>query len=77
MKFNLFRNDKKTAKDELILFLIVVVCIGAGVAFAAKAPAFWIIDSVNMKVFGILWILVGVMLIPGLVYRLFTNDAKK
>lgn len=78
MKF-LFRNDKSTIKDELFLLLFILVCIGAGLLFYIFAPDNWIISSSTIKVFGIVWILAGVMFIPGFVYRLFSNDtnAKK
>lgn len=73
MKF-LFRNDKSTIKDELFLLLFILVCIGAGLLFYIFAPDNWIISSSTIKVFGIVWILAGVMFIPGFVYRLFSND---
>lgn len=78
MKF-LFHNDKSTIKDELFLLMFIVICIGAGVLFYIFAPNDWIISNSTIKVFGIVWILAGVMFIPGLIYRLCTNntEAKK
>lgn len=76
MKFSLFKNDKSTAKDELILFVFVAVCLVAGIYLVVKAPTFWLIEESMSKTFGVLWILVAVMFIPALIYRLFTNDKK-
>ena len=79
MKTFLFHNDKSTFRDELFLLLFIVICIGAGVLFYIFAPDDWIISNSTIKAFGIIWILVGVMFIPGFIYRLFSNDtdAKK
>ena len=76
MKRVLFHNDKSTAKDELILFLFILACIIAGTLMCVFAPANWIVSSASIKAFGVLWILIGVMFIPGLIYRLFSNDKK-
>ena len=73
MKF-LFHNDKSTVKDEFFLLMFIVICIGAGVLFYIFAPNDWIISNSTIKVFGIACILTGVMFIPGLIYRLFSND---
>ena len=73
MKF-LFHNDKSTARDELFLLLFIVICIGAGLLFYIFAPQGWIISNSTIKAFGIVWILAGVMFIPGFIYRLFSND---
>lgn len=77
MKIFLFHNDKSTVKDELYLFLFILACIGVGVLMYVFVPTNWIISDASIKVFGILWILVGVMFIPGLIYRLLTNDTTK
>lgn len=77
MKFNLFRNDKSTIKDELYLFLFILACIGAGTALVICTPSFWMITATASKAFGVLWILAGVMFVPGLIYRLSTNEIKK
>ncbi len=74
MKF-LFHNDKSTIKDELFLLVFILVCIGAGLLCYIFAPNDWIISNSTIKVFGVLWIITGVMFIPGFVYRLFSNDA--
>lgn len=73
MKF-LFHNDKSTVRDELFLLLFIVICIGAGLLFYIFAPQGWIISNSTIKAFGIVWILAGVMFIPGFIYRLFSND---
>lgn len=77
MKFSLFRNDKTTFKDELVLALIVSVSLAVGILLVVTAPSVWIIQSSATKVFGALWIMAGVMFLPGLIYRLFTNKTKK
>ena len=77
MKFSMVENDKSTYWDEVILALIVVICIGAGVALILTKPSFWIISSTLTTVLGVLIAAIGVMFIPGLIYRLLTNDKKK
>lgn len=77
MKNFLFHNDKSTVKDELFLLLFILVCIEAGVLMYIFAPTNWIISENSVKVFGILWILVGVMFMPGFIYRVWTNDISK
>ncbi len=74
MKNFLFHNDKNTVKDEFYLFLFILVCIVVGVLMYIFAPTNWIISDTSIKAFGVLWIIVGVMFIPGFIYRLFTND---
>lgn len=76
MKFGLFRNDKTTFKDELVLALIVSISLAVGILLVVTAPSVWIIRSSTTRVFGVLWIMVGVIFLPGLIYRLFTNDPK-
>lgn len=73
MKSFLFHNDKRTTKDEILLFLFIMACIGAGVLLYIFAPTDWIISNSTIKAFGIVWIIAGVMFIPGLIYRLLTN----
>lgn len=73
MKF-LFHNDKSTMRDELFLLLFIAICIGAGLLFYIFAPEGWIISNTTIKAFGIVWILAGVMFIPGFIYRLFSNE---
>ena len=73
MKFSLFKNDKTTAKDELLLLLFIIACLLIGVPLFALAPEFWIVTSSMTKIFGLVWILAAVMFVPGLIYRLMTN----
>lgn len=77
MKFNLFKNDKATIKDEICLFVFIVACIGVGAALIALAPSFWIISVASSKAFGVLWVLAGITFIPSLIYRLYTNKIDK
>lgn len=74
MKF-LFHNNESSIKDEVFLLMFILVCIGAGLLFYIFAPNDWAFFSNTIKAFGIVWILAGVMFIPGFVYRLFSNDA--
>ena len=77
MKFSLFTNDKTTIRDEIYLFIFIIACICVGAMLIIFAPSFWLISSAHTKSFGVLWVLVGVMFIPGLIYRLKTNKIKK
>ena len=74
MKFSLIKNDKSTAKDELLLFLIILVFAAVGITLIVTAPSFWFITSEFSKTFGVLWVVAAVMFVPGLIYRLMTND---
>lgn len=74
MKDFLFHNDKSTVKDELLLLLFILICIGVGLLFYIFAPNDWVISNSTIKIFGIVWILAGAMFIPGFVYRLFSNN---
>lgn len=75
MKNFLFHNNRSTIKDELFLFLFIVVCIGVGLLCYMFSPSNGFIFNSSIKTFGILWIITGVMFIPGLIYRLFTNNS--
>lgn len=77
MKNFLFHNNKNTIKDEIFLLLFILVCIGAGVLMYIYAPTNWSIAESSVKVFGVLWILIGVMFVPGFIYRVWTNDTSK
>ena len=74
MKFSLFKNDKSTYLDELFLALFIIVTAGCGVALFIIRPEVLFIKQTESTVFGVLLIITGVMFIPGLIYRLFTND---
>lgn len=71
----LFHNNESSIKDEMLLLMFILVCIGAGFLFYIFAPNNWAVSSNTIKAFGIVWILAGVMFIPCSVYRLFSNDA--
>ena len=74
MKFSLIKNDRSTVKDELLLLLFIVTCAGIGTALIVFRPTFWIITSELTECFGVAWVVVAVMFIPGLIYRLCTNE---
>ena len=76
MKFSLIHNDKSTAKDELLLALFIAVWLVCGILLIAYKPEVWFIDQVASTVFGVLCLLIAFMFVPGLIYRLFTNDKK-
>lgn len=76
MRNMLFYNDKSTIKDELFLLAFIVACIGIGVLCFVYAPEIWVISSSTVKAFGVVLVLAGIMFIPGLIYRLLTNEPK-
>lgn len=73
---NILKNDKSTVKDELILLLIILGCLLTGGLLIVCKPAFWLITNTHTVVLGVLFILMGVMFIPGLIYRLFENHRR-
>lgn len=75
MKDSLFLNGKSTVKDELLLHRFIVICIEVCLLFYSFAPECWITSNSTIKVFGIVWMLAGVMCIPGFIYRLFSKGA--
>ncbi|MBQ7833374.1 MAG: hypothetical protein IJ336_07355 [Lachnospiraceae bacterium] len=74
MKFSLFKNDKSTFWDEVILAAISLVCLAVGIVIIILKPSFWIIEASMTVTAGVLIATVGVMFIPALIYRLMTND---
>ena len=76
MKFSLIKNDKSTVKDEIILALIVIISATCGILLIKFRPSFWIIESNDSVVFGVLCMIFAAMFFPGLIYRLMTNDKK-
>lgn len=74
MKFSLFKNDKSTFWDEVILAAICLVCLAVGIVIIILKPSFWIIEASMTVTAGVLIATVGVMFIPALIYRLMTND---
>lgn len=77
MKFSIFKNDKSTMKDEIILLLIVLFFMTIGIALMVTKPSFWFIDGTDTLVFGVLMLITGIMYIPGLIYRFMENDTEK
>ncbi|MBD5547067.1 MAG: hypothetical protein HDQ97_06670 [Lachnospiraceae bacterium] len=76
MKFSLIHNDKSTAKDELFLALFIAFCLVCGILLVVYKPTFWFIGQSDSTVFGVLCLILALMFIPGLIYRLMTNDKK-
>ena len=77
MGFSLMKNDKSTFVDEIILGLISVVCLAVGILLIKIRPEFWIIEEHITGVLGVMITLTGVMFLPCLIYRLFTNELPK
>ena len=73
---NIFKNDKTTVKDEIYLGLFILSFIVLGAIICYFKPSFFIISESTSLVFGILLIVIGVIFVPSLVYRLFTNDKR-
>lgn len=76
MKFSLFKNDKSTARDELVLLGMIAVLLAVGIPLFVLRPAFWIIKQSLSMGMGVLLTVTGLAFIPGLIYRLLTNDKK-
>lgn len=74
MKFSLIKNDKSTFVDEIIMAIMIIITITVGVLLIKFHPAFWMIGENDTIVFGMLIAVFGVMFIPALIYRLFTNE---
>lgn len=77
MKNILFKNDKSTVKDEVFLGIFIVACLGLGGMIYAYAPNNWFVSEMTIRAFGLIFIITGVLFIPGFIYRIFTNDKKK
>lgn len=77
MRLKPFKNDKSTRKDELFPLVFIAVCSLAGAALLITRPSFWIIGQEMTMSFGLMMLLTGIMYIPGLLYRFFTNDRDK
>lgn len=74
MMFSLFKNDRSTIKDELLLLGFIVIFLAAGTALFITRPSFWIVGKTFSMGLGIILIFTAVMFIPCLIYRLLTND---
>lgn len=77
MKCFLFHDDKSTHKDELFLALFILACLAVGILCYAFAPSDWFVSQVTIKMFGLIWIITGLIFIPGLIHRLFSNNKSK
>lgn len=67
MKNFLFHDDKSTHKDELFLSVFIVACLAIGILLYALVPS----DLLVLRMFGLIFVITGVMFIPGLLHRLF------
>lgn len=76
MKFKLFSNDRSTVKDELLLLGFILLCLSVGSVLLILRPSFWCLDQFVSLGLGMLLTLTGILFIPGLIYRLMTNDRK-
>ena len=77
MKFSLFKNDKSTYWDEIILCLMIAISVLLGTMLRVFKPSIWLISKEISVVTGVMLILFGVMFIPGTIYRFFDNNHKK
>lgn len=73
MKLSVFKNDKSTLSDELILTLIVIVLVIAGL-FLYLYSSFFGVVSAYVKNFSLVLIILAIMYIPCIIYRLFSNE---
>lgn len=73
MKVSLFSNDKSTAKDELILTIILVVTAIVGILLTVFKPHIGIINSNLSTIVGAMMIIIVVILSPIIIYRLMEN----
>lgn len=76
MKVSVLKNDKSTAKDELVLGIATVIMLVAGILLVVYKPAFGLEDTILATSFGVALIVLAVMFIPAIIYRLLTNDKK-
>ena len=77
MKFSLFKNDKSTYWDEIILCLMIAISVLLGTMLIVFKPSIWLISKEISVVTGVMLILFGVMFILGTIYRFFDNNHKK
>ena len=77
MKFSLVKNDKSTYWDEVILAIMVVVSLVIGLCLIILKPTFWIVKESTSTITGVFFLLFGIMFLPGLIYRLLTNEKHK
>ncbi|MCR5421380.1 MAG: hypothetical protein K6E98_10250 [Lachnospiraceae bacterium] len=77
MKFSLIKNDKSTVMDELVLGIMVICSLVIGILLMIAKPEFWVISSKASVLTGLVFVVFGVMFIPALIYRFFTNDKQQ
>lgn len=77
MKFSITKNDKSTFWDEVIIGVLCLVCLAGGILLIVYKPSLGVMDQNAMVVIGVLMTIVGCMFVPGLIYRLFTNERTK
>ena len=76
MKFSIIKNDRSTIWDEVMLGLIAFGCLAVGILLIVFKPSVWIIESNIFVVAGAIIAILGIMFIPCLIYRIFTNNDK-
>ena len=70
MKFSLFKDDKTTHADEIILLVMSLMSLTIGVLLIIFKPSFWVIPGNLSAGFGIAAIIFAAMFIPCAIYRL-------
>lgn len=73
MKCFLFHDDKSTHKDEVFLSLFIVACLTIGILLYVLVPS----NLLVIRIFGLIWIITGVIFIPGLIHRLLGGKKRK
>lgn len=74
MKIHLFSNDKSTAKDELVLTLVLIITAIIGVLLIVFRPHISIIKSETSAMIGAMMVIVVIVLSPIIIYRLMENN---
>ena len=69
MKFSLFKDDKSTHADEIILLLISLISLTVGILLVVFKPSIWIISEGLSAGFGVAAIVFALMFIPCAIYR--------
>lgn len=77
MKVNPVKNDPTTVKDEIVLTIITLCAFAIGIALVVFRPSFWFIGANDTCVIGVLFIMLGVMYTPAIIYRFMTNHTRK
>lgn len=77
MSISIFKNDKTTAKDELVISIFTLISLLVGIALVVIKPSLGMIEPHNFVVLGVLLILFAIMIIPCIIYRLKSNYKSK